>query len=130
MVEIEEFLCLCWYKEYGGSSLSDAEKIKNVAKRIKLTRDAGSDVVAVVSAMGDTTDELLSLADEVSDDPDPRELDLLLSTGELVSCTLVAMAVRALGYDAISLTGSQAGIWTDTTYGKARIARVDPAPGA
>ena len=114
-------------QKYGGSSLSDAEKIKNVAKRIKLTRDAGSDVVAVVSAMGDTTDELLSLADEVSDDPDPRELDLLLSTGELVSCTLVAMAVRALGYDAISLTGSQAGIWTDTTYGKARIARVDPA---
>ena len=114
-------------QKYGGSSVADAEKIKSVARRIGRTRQAGMDVVAVVSAMGDTTDELTDLARSVVRDPDPRELDLLLSTGELVSCTLMAMAMRALGYNAISLSGFQAGIWTDTTYGKARIARVDTA---
>ena len=107
--------------------MADAEKIKGVARRIGQARDAGMKVVAVVSAMGDTTDELVSLANSVSTDPDPREMDLLLSTGELVSCTLVSMATRALGYNAISLSGSQAGIRTDTTYGKAQIASVDTA---
>ena len=114
-------------QKYGGSSVADAEKIKGVARRIGQARDAGMEVVAVVSAMGDTTDKLVSLANSVSADPDPRELDLLLSTGELVSCTLVSMATRALGYSAISLSGSQAGIHTDTTYGKAQIASIDTA---
>ena len=114
-------------QKYGGSSLADAEMINSVARRIGRTKDSGMEVVAVVSAMGDTTDELVELASEVSKEPDPRELDLLLSTGELVSCTLLAMAVRSLGYAAISLSGSQAGIWTDTTHGKARIARIDTA---
>ena len=114
-------------QKYGGSSVADAERIKAVARRVGRARDAGTEVVVVVSAMGNTTDELLALAAGVAGDPDPRELDLLLSTGELVSCTLVAMAMRALGYDAISLSGFQAGIHTDTTYGKARIARVDTA---
>ena len=114
-------------QKYGGSSVADAEKIKRVARRIGQARDAGMDVVVVVSAMGNTTDELIDLANMVAGAPDPRELDLLLSTGELVSCTLMAMAMRALGYNAISLSGFQAGIWTDTTYGKARIARIDTA---
>ena len=114
-------------QKYGGSSLADAEKIKGVARRIGRARHEGIDVVAVASAMGDSTDELIGLANEVSGDPDARELDLLLSTGELVSCTLLAMAMRALGHSAISLSGFQAGIWTDTRYGKARIARVDTA---
>ena len=112
-------------QKYGGSSVADAEKIKSVSRRIGDAKDAGLDVVAVVSAMGNTTDELVDLASSISGDPDPRELDLLLSTGELVSCTLVAMALRALGYNAISLSGSQAGIRTDTTYGRARISRID-----
>ena len=114
-------------QKYGGSCVADAEKIRMVARRIGQTRDVGMDVVAVVSAMGNTTDDLIDLASMVAGGPDPRELDLLLSTGELVSCTLMAMAVRALGYDVISLSGFQAGIWTDTTYGRARIARVDTA---
>ena len=113
-------------QKYGGSSLAEAEHIKNVAGRIARTQDEGNKVVAVVSAMGDTTDELMSLAHEVSQRPDPRELDLLLSTGELVSCTLMAMALRSMGYKAISLSGAQAGIRTDTSYGKAQIAGVEP----
>ncbi len=114
-------------QKYGGSSVADAEKIKGVAGRIGRARDEGTEVVVVVSAMGNTTDELVDLANSVSGDPDPRELDLLLSTGELVSSTLLAMAMRTLGYSSISLSGFQAGIWTDTMYGKARIARVDTA---
>ena len=114
-------------QKYGGSSVADAEKIKNVASRIARSKDAGADIVAVVSAMGDTTDELIGLAQSVAPQPDPRELDLLLSTGELVSCTLLTMALRTLGYPAISLSGEQAGIHTDTTYGKARISRIDTA---
>ena len=113
--------------KYGGSSLADAEKILNVARRIGKVKGVGVDVVAVVSAMGDTTDDLIELAQTVSKEPDPRELDLLLSTGELVSCTLVTMALRSLGYDAISLSGFQAGIRTDTSYGRARIHRIDTA---
>ncbi len=106
--------------------MADADKIKNVARRIASAQDRGHQVVAVVSAMGDTTDDLIALAHRVTDRPDPRELDVLLSTGELVSCTLVAMALRSLGYMAISLSGAQAGIHTDTSYGKARIAVVEP----
>ena len=111
--------------KYGGSSVSDAEKIRNVARRIVGVREKGIGVVAVVSAMGDATDELIDLAHSVSVNPHPRELDLLLSTGELVSCTLLTMALADLGQDAVSLTGSQAGIHTDTSYGRALIHRVD-----
>lgn len=114
-------------QKYGGSSLANAERIMNVARRVGRAKDSGKDVVVVVSAMGDTTDELTDLANQIAGEPDPRELDLLLSTGELVSCTLMAMAMRSLGHQSVSLTGLQAGIWTDTTYGKARIARVDTA---
>lgn len=113
-------------QKYGGSSLADADKIRNVAGRIAHSRDAGNDVIAVVSAMGDTTDELIELADEVSERPDARELDVLLSTGELVSCTLMAMALRSMGYASVSLSGAQAGIRTDSSYGRARIAGVSP----
>jgi aspartate kinase len=112
--------------KYGGSSVADADKIVNVARRIAGVHDAGNQIVTVVSAMGDTTDELIDLARTVSTEPDPRELDLLLSTGELVSITLLSMALRNLGYDAISLSGPQAGIRTDRTYGRARISQVDP----
>ena len=113
-------------QKYGGSSLADAGRIRNVAGRIGSACDRGNQVVAVVSAMGDTTDELLALAREVSDRPDAREMDVLLSTGELRSCALVAMALRAAGRDAISLSGAQAGIRTDTSFGRARIAGVEP----
>ena len=113
--------------KYGGSSVADAGKILNVARRIGAVKDGGADIVAVASAMGDTTDALINLARTVSPEPPPRELDLLLSTGELVSCALVTMALRNLGYDAITLSGFQAGIHTDTMYGKARIDRIDPA---
>lgn len=113
-------------QKYGGSSLADADKIRNVARRIGRTRDAGNQVVVVVSAMGDTTDELIALANSVADNPDRREMDLLLSTGELVSCTLMAMALRSAGHEAISLSGFQAGIRTDNTHGKALIDRVEP----
>ena len=112
-------------QKYGGSSVADAGKILNVASRIGAAKDAGKDVVAVVSAMGDTTDELIELAQSITPQPEPRELDLLLSTGELVSCTLLTMALWTLGYQAISLSGVQAGIRTDTTHGKARIHRVE-----
>ena len=113
--------------KYGGSSVADAGKIVSVARRIAGVHDAGHQVVTVVSAMGDTTDELIDLARTVAPEPDPRELDLLLSTGELVSITLLSMALRSLGYDAISLSGPQAGIRTDNAYGRARISEVDPA---
>ncbi|MEC7748436.1 MAG: aspartate kinase [Chloroflexota bacterium] len=113
--------------KYGGSSIGDAGMIKNVARRIAEVRKQGTGVVAVVSAMGDSTDDLLELAHSVSDQPHPRELDLLLSTGELVSCTLLTMALADLGQEAVSLTGSQAGIHTDTSHGRARIYSVDTA---
>ena len=113
-------------QKYGGSSLADADKIRSVASRIARTQQSGGRVVAVVSAMGDTTDELIAMAHQVSDRPDLREMDLLLSTGEVVSGTLMAMALRSEGYDAISLSGAQAGIRTDTSHGNARIASVDP----
>ena len=113
-------------QKYGGSSLADAEQIKNVARRIARVQAEGNKIVAIVSAMGDTTDDLIALAGEISPNPDPRELDVLLSTGELVSCTLMAMALRSMGHQAISLSGGQAGIYTDTRYGKAKIAGVEP----
>jgi len=112
-------------QKYGGSSVADAEKIKNVARRIAATRDKGDQVVVVVSAMGDTTDELIALAYQMNEHPDPRELDALASTGEVVSSTLLAMALEAMGYEAISLSGAQAGIRTDATYRRARILKVE-----
>jgi len=114
-------------QKYGGSSLADADRIRHVARRIARERSSGSDLVVVVSAMGDTTDHLLELAADITDDPDPREMDLLLATGEHMSGTLVAMALQAIGVPAISLTGAQAGIRTDSSHGRARIANVDPA---
>jgi len=112
-------------QKYGGSSVADAERIKNVARRIAATRDKGEQVVVVVSAMGDTTDALIELARLVSTQPSVRELDVLLSTGEIVSSTLLAMVLRDLGYAAISLTGAQAGIKTDTAHSRARILKID-----
>ena len=112
--------------KYGGSSVADAPKIVSVARRLAAVHDAGHRVVTVVSAMGDTTDDLIELARTVATEPEPRELDALLSTGELVSVTLLTMALRNLGYDAISLSGAQAGIRTDRAYGRARISEVDP----
>jgi aspartate kinase len=112
-------------QKYGGSSVADANRIKSVARRIAATRDKGNQVVVVVSAMGDTTDELIKLAYLISEKPASRELDVLLSTGEVVSSTLLAMALHHMGYPAISLTGAQAGIQTDTTYSRARIQRIE-----
>jgi len=113
-------------QKFGGSSLADADRIRRVARRIARERAAGSDLVVVVSAMGDTTDELLALAAGITEEPDVRELDMLLATGEHQSATLVSMALHALGVAAISLTGAQAGITTDGRYGKARIAAIEP----
>src|SRR5438128_2470087 len=113
-------------QKFGGSSVADADRIKRVARRIARERAAGNDLVVVVSAMGDTTDELLGLAAAVTDEPDPRELDVLLATGEHQSATLVSMALHALGVPAISLTGPQAGITTDGRHGRARIASIEP----
>src|SRR5512134_4019824 len=113
-------------QKFGGSSLADADRIKRVARRIAREKAAGNDLVVIVSAMGDTTDELLALAAAITDEPDPRELDVLLATGEHQSATLVSMALHALGVPAISLTGPQAGITTDGRYGRARIAGIDP----
>jgi aspartate kinase len=113
-------------QKYGGSSVADAERIKNVARRIVRTKEEGNRVVVVVSAMGKTTDELIKLANQVTSRPHERELDVLLHTGELVSSTLLAMALKDMGHEAISLSGAQAGIKTDATYSRARITRIDP----
>jgi len=113
-------------QKFGGSSLADADRIRRVARRIARERTAGADLVVVVSAMGDTTDELLGLAAAITDTPDERELDMLLATGEHQSATLVSMALHALGIPAISLSGPQAGITTDGRHGKARIASIEP----
>ena len=112
-------------QKYGGSSVADAEKIKNVARRVAKAKDEGNQVVVVVSAMGDTTDDLIKLAYQISEQPSDREFDVLLSTGEIVSSTLLAMALGSLGHRAISLSGAQAGIHTDSSYSRARILRVD-----
>jgi len=114
-------------QKYGGSSVADADSIKRVAARIVETRQAGDDVVVVVSAMGDTTDELIGLAQQVSPLPPVRELDMLLTAGERISMALLAMAIANLGHQARSFTGSQAGVITDSVHGKARI--IDVTPG-
>ncbi|WP_283139454.1 aspartate kinase [Rhizohabitans arisaemae] len=114
-------------QKYGGSSVADATSIKRVAQRIVATKKAGNDVVVIVSAMGDTTDELIDLAKQVSPLPPARELDMLLTAGERISMALLAMAIANLGYEARSFTGSQAGVITDSTHGKARI--IDVTPG-
>jgi len=114
-------------QKYGGSSVADADGIKRVARRIVDTRTAGHDVVVVVSAMGDTTDELRDLAEQVSPTPPPRELDMLLTAGERISMALLAMAIAELGQTAKSFTGSQAGVITDSAHGRAKI--IDITPG-
>lgn len=114
-------------QKYGGSSVADAERIKRVAERIVATRKAGNDVCVVVSAMGDTTDELIDLAHQVSPLPPGREFDMLLTAGERISMALLAMAIHNLGYEARSYTGSQAGVITTSSHGKARI--IDVTPG-
>jgi aspartate kinase len=110
--------------KFGGTSVADPERLRAVAKRIVAAREQGERVVAVLSAMGDSTDDLVALAYEMSPRPKPRELDMLISVGERISCALAAMAIHDLGHEAISLTGSQAGIVTDTTHGKAKIVDV------
>ena len=114
-------------QKYGGSSVADPDKIRNVARRIARSFDAGNQVVVVISAMGDTTDDLIALAHKITDQPDSREMDILLSTGEIVSSSLLTMALHKLGYKAISLSGRQAGIHTDNAYSKARILKVESA---
>ncbi|MCW4458655.1 aspartate kinase [Microbacterium sp. MPKO10] len=113
-------------QKFGGSSVSDAESVKRVAKRIVDTRKAGNDVVVAVSAMGDTTDELIDLANAVTPMPPPREMDMLLSSGERISMSLLAMAIKSMGYEARSFTGMQAGMITDGQHGSARIVDVTP----
>src|SRR4051812_8967246 len=113
--------------KFGGSSLADTRKLKDVARRLVAAHEAGHRVVGVLSAMGDTTDELIRLAYAVSPSPAPREYDMLISVGERISNALCAMAIHDLGHEAISLTGSQAGIVTDTVHGKAKIVEVRAA---
>lgn len=113
-------------QKFGGSSVADPSLIKNVAQRVIHTKDEGNRVVVVVSALGDTTDELLDLVHKITDHPGEREIDMLLSTGEQVSIALLTMAINKLGYSAISFTGFQAGIYTDDAHSKARIIKIDP----
>src|SRR3990167_10307525 len=112
-------------KKYGGSSVANPERIKRVAQRVVEVKRKGADVVVVVSALGDTTDELLQLAAQVSEHPAERELDMLMATGEQVSVALLAMAIHELGEDAVSFTGTQVGILTDGTHTKARIVDIN-----
>ncbi len=112
-------------QKYGGSSVADPEKIRNVAQRIGKKHDHGHQVVVVISAMGDTTDDLITLAHKITRSPDSREMDVLLSTGEIVSSALLTMALHDLGYKAISLNGRQAGIYTDDAYRKAKITKIE-----
>jgi aspartate kinase len=114
-------------QKYGGSSVADAEAMKRVASRIVATKKAGHSVVVVVSAMGDTTDELIDLANQITPLPTGRELDMLLTAGERISMALLAMAIKNLGFEALSFTGSQAGVITDSKHGRARI--IDVTPG-
>ncbi len=113
-------------QKYGGSSVADAERIKRVAERIVSTKKAGNDVVVAVSAMGDTTDELIDLAKQIVPVPEGREFDMLLTAGERISMSLLAMAINSLGYQAESFTGSQAGVITTSVHGKARIIEITP----
>ena len=110
--------------KFGGSSVADAEKIKNVAWRVIETRDAGNKVVVVVSAPGDTTDDLITWAEKITSEPDEREMDMLLSTGEQMSIALLAMAIKDQGSKAISLTGAQVGILTDKVHSMAKIVHI------
>ena len=114
-------------QKYGGSSLANTNHIREIAKRVETTSKNGTKMAIVVSAMGKTTNNLIELASEISDAPEARELDALLSTGEIVTASLMAMSLNALGTPAISLTGAQAGIQTDETFGKARIASINPS---
>ena len=123
---IKETLVGIVVQKYGGSSVADAQSIKRVAQRIDASKKAGNDVVVIVSAMGDTTDELLDLAHQVSPLPTGRELDMLLTAGERISMALLAMAIGNLGQEARSFTGSQAGVITDSAHGKAKIIEVTP----
>ena len=113
-------------QKYGGTSVADAEKIKGVAKRILATHEKGNQVVVVLSAMGKTTDSLLELVDQLSANPSSREIDMLLATGEQISIAMMAIAIHALGHDAISFTGPQVGIMTDTAHRKAKITSIEP----
>src|SRR5580700_9310741 len=122
----ERFAVALVVQKYGGSSVSDAERIRRVAERIVETKKLGNDVVVVVSAMGDTTDGLLELAQRVCPSPPGRELDMLLTAGERISNALVAMAIESLGAKARSFTGSQAGVITTGTHGNAKIIDVTP----
>src|SRR4051812_49582241 len=110
--------------KFGGTSVAGPERLRNVARRLVAAREAGHRVVGVLSAMGDTTDDLIALAHQISAHPHPREYDMLVSVGERISNALCAMAIRDLGHEAVSLTGSQAGIVTDTSHGKAKIVEV------
>jgi aspartate kinase len=112
-------------QKYGGSSVANVERIQNVAKRVVSYKKKGYDLVVVVSALGDTTDELIELANKITLEPSEREMDMLLSTGEQISVALLAMAIHKLGYEAISFTGAQVGIITDTNYTKARIIKIN-----
>jgi aspartate kinase len=112
-------------QKYGGTSVATAERIKSVARRVGKVYDSGDQIVVVVSAMGDTTDDLIKLAGQVTDHPHPREMDVLLSTGELVTATLLAMTLKDMGYNAVSLSGAQAGIKTDSSYRKAKIIKIE-----
>src|SRR5437762_3836351 len=113
-------------QKYGGTSVGEPEKIKRVARRVVDTAAAGNEVCVVVSAMGHTTDELIELAGQISPDPHPREMDMLLTAGERISMALLSMAINDLGREAVSFTGSQAGILTDTTHGRAKIVEIRP----
>ena len=113
-------------QKYGGSSVANADKIRNVARRVSESYKKGNKVVVVVSAMGDTTDDLIELANQVNPSPEPREMDLLLSTGEIVSSTLLAMALHTAGFRAVALSGPQAGISTDSSFSRARITGIEP----
>ncbi|MDR1244368.1 MAG: aspartate kinase, partial [Endomicrobium sp.] len=112
--------------KFGGSSLADADKMKLVASRIIAKKNAGNKVVAVVSAPGDTTDELLEMADKITSNPPAREMDVLLATGEMISISLLAMAIDTMDEKAVSLTGPQAGILADINYTRARVKKVNP----
>ncbi len=113
-------------QKFGGSSVANVERIKNVSRRIKAYKDKGKDLVVVVSALGDTTDELVELAHKINSEPTPREMDMLMATGEQASSSLLTMALHALGIDAVALTGPQSGIYTDKAHTKAKIVNIDP----
>src|SRR5262245_30663757 len=114
-------------QKYGGTSVGSTERIRSVADRVAATKGAGNEVVVVVSAMGDTTDDLLAMAHEVTPLPNPRELDMLLTAGERIAMSLLAIAINATGLAASSFTGSQAGIVTDTSHGNAKIIDIRPS---